>query len=331
MPTIQRLNRDEQLRAIADPNRAAILRRLMVEPATISQLGSVFGKHPAWIRHHVKTLESAGLVVLAETRTTRNYTEKYYAASAPAFIVEQTIRPDLAAGAPPLVFASHDFALELLTAPTEDGTPTALSAVAGSLDSLIAMRQGIADVAGAHLLDVPSGEYNVPYVRHLFPDRSVVVVTVAHRDQGLIVAPDNPLGLRAVADLSRPNVRFVNRNRGSGTRVWLDAALLAAGIPHDSIDGYAQEVMTHSEAADAISSGTADAALGVRAAADAAGLGFVELFTERYDLVIAEDAIDNPSLAPLLDRLHSGDFRKAARQLHGYDTAETGHERRVAI
>lgn len=329
MNSIMRIERDEQLRAIADPNRTAILRRLMIAPATISQLGVVFGKHPAWIRHHVKVLETAGLIVLSETRTTRNYTEKFYVAAAPAFVVEQTLRPDAAAGAPPLIFASSDFALALLASGDDAEHPAALTAVTGSLDSLIAVRQGLADVAGCHLLDEPSGDYNVPYVRHLFPDRPVAVVTLAHREQGLMVQEGNPLGLRGVEDLVDERVRFVNRNRGSGTRVWLDMTLHRARIPTERVRGYEDELVTHAQAAAAVERGQADVTLGIRAAADSAGLSFIPLFTERYDLVMPAERVDEPSLSRLLERLHGRAFRTGAGRLSGYDLSESGQERSV--
>jgi putative molybdopterin biosynthesis protein len=302
----------------------------MAGRATISQLGSVFGKHPAWIRHHVKTLEAAGLVSLVETRTVRNYTEKYYAATAPAFVVDVAVRPTAADGALPIIFASSDFALAIL-AGADDEDPRALTAVTGSLDSLIAVRQGLADIAGCHLLDAPSGEYNVPYVRHLFPDRSVIVTTLADREQGLIVAAGNPLALTRIADVAQSGVRFMNRNRGSGTRVWLDIALQRARIDHDAIAGYSREVDTHALAAAAVAQGSADVALGIRAAAEDAGVGFVPLFTERYDLVMPTEVHDSPAVAPLLDRLHGAVFRSRARQLSGYDTTRTGTERHIAV
>lgn len=326
-----RLDRAEQFRAIADPNRTAILRRLMAAPATISQLGAVFGKHPAWIRHHVKTLEAAGLIVLSETRTTRNYTEKYYSAAAPAFVVEQALRPDAEDGAPPLVFASSDFALALLTSGDDVEPPPALTAVTGSLDSLIAVRQGLADVAGCHLLDEPSGEYNVPYVRHLFPDRPIAVITLAHREQGLMVVSGNPFALRGVDDLADPKIRIVNRNRGSGTRVWFDMALHRAGIPHGALTGYEDELVTHAQAAAAVAEGRAAAALGIRAAAEEASLGFVPLFTERYDLVMPAERLEDPALARLLERLHGRAFQLSAGRLRGYDTSETGRARSVDV
>lgn len=324
MASLTRLTRDEQLRAVADPNRLSILRELMVAPATISQLGARRDRHPAWIRHHVKVLESAGLVSLVETRTVRNYTEKYYGACAPAFVIDRVVRPE-GPGSPLVVFASHDFAMGLLAEGSAEGHRPVMG-VSGSLDNLIALRQGLADLAGCHLLDVPSGEYNVPHVRHLFPDRAVEVFTVAHREQGLITAPGNPLGLAGVGDLPTPGVRFVNRNRGSGTRLWLDAHLHMQSIEGFDIAGYDNEVETHTEAAAAVASGGADAALGVRAAAEAEELGFVPLFRERYDLIVPRDRLEEPEVSRLLGRLQSKGFKTETARISGYDTDETGNE-----
>jgi putative molybdopterin biosynthesis protein len=329
MASFTRLTRDEQVRAVADPHRLRILRELIVAPATISQLGRRFGKHPAWIRYHVKVLEGAGLVSLVETRVVRNYTEKYYGACAPAFVIDRVVRPE-GPDAPLMLFASHDFAVGLLTQDYEEHRPPVVG-VSGSLDNLIALRQGVADVAGCHLLDVPSGEYNLPHVRHIFPDRDVEVFTVAHREQGLFTAPGNPLGFHEVPDLATPGVRFVNRNRGSGTRLWLDAQLGHEGVGHASIEGYDREVTTHTEAARVVATGGADAALGVRAAAEAESIGFVPLFWERYDLVVPRDRLAEAEVAGLIDRLGSGRFRRAASRLPGYDVDETGAHRSSEI
>ncbi len=329
MASLTRLTGDDQLRAIADSHRLSILQDLMTAPATISQLGAKRGKHPAWIRHHVKVLEAAGLISLVETRTVRNYTEKYYGAAAPALMIERVVRPE-GPDAPVVVFASHDFAMGLLASEAEEGHRPVIG-VSGSLDNLIALRQGLADVAGCHLLDVPSGEYNLPYVRHLFPDRPVSVFTVAHREQGLITAPGNPRGLTGVTDLPGSGLRFVNRNRGSGTRLWLDVSLQRAGIDADAVEGYDIEVETHSEAAEEVATGRADVALGVRAAAESEGLGFVPLFRERYDIVVATDRLGEPEVSLLVERLQSRPFRRAAEQLRGYDTDETGTERVVGL
>lgn len=329
MATLARISRDDQLAAIADPTRQSMLRELMATPATISQLGARRGKHPAWVRYHIKVLEHAGLVTLVETRKVRNYTEKYYGASAQAFLIERVLRPDTPDGPPALVFASHDLAVSLLASETDEAHRPIVG-VTGSLDSLIAVRQGIADIAGCHLLDEPSGEYNLPYVRHLFPDRSVVVTTVAHREQGLITAPGNPLALRSVADIAERGTRMINRNGGSGTRVWFDQQLAALGLDGSAIVGYETEVQTHSEAACAVAAGLADVAIGIRAAADAEELGFVPLFRERYDLVVRKDRLGDPGVDSFLNVLHSRRFRSEAGKLHGYDTDETGDEHGMA-
>jgi putative molybdopterin biosynthesis protein len=324
------IDQPQALKAVADPKRLELLRRLMASKETISSLGQAMGKHPAWIRHHVKALEAAGLVALVEERTTRNYTEKFYRACAPAFTVSMLLRPELHGERPLVALASSDFALELLADEVAADTRM-VSAVAGSLDCLIGVRQGLADIAGCHLLDAESGQYNLPYARHLFPDRDVVVVTLAHREQGLIVAPGNPLKLTSVADIAERGARFVNRNRGSGTRLWLDRHLSEAGVASEAIAGFGTEVNTHTQAAAVVASGAADAALGVRAAAGRAALGFVPLFSERYDLVMPADVYRTEEAERVLDRLHQRTFRRAVAGITGYDSHATGQEYRVAV
>lgn len=327
MRQLQTVESAEALRALADPNRLAILRQLMAAPQTISSLGALFDRHPAWIRHHVKALEAAGLVALHETRTTRNYTEKFYRAESSAFTVSMLIRPG--AGSPVAALVSSDFAVELLVG--DEGHPDLAAAVTGSLDGLIGVRQGLADIAGCHLLDSETGEYNVPFARHLFPDRDVVVVTLAHREQGLIVGEGNRLGLTGVADVVERGARFVNRNRGSGTRLWLDSELRRAGIASSAMSGYDRVVDTHSEAARAIAEGSADAAVGISAAAAQFGLQFIPLFRERYDLVMLRDAYESEQVERVIERLHTRAFKRSVSALTGYDTAATGDEHRLAI
>lgn len=330
MDALMELDRPSALKALSDRNRLQVLRLLMARRETISSLGTLLERHPAWVRHHVKTLEAAGLVALVEEKTTRNYTEKYYRACASAMTVRMLLRPEAYGGRPIVAMASSDFAMELLAEESETG-PGLVTGVSGSLDSLIGVRQGLADIAGCHLLDVESGEYNVPYAKHLFPDRDVVVVTLAHREQGLITAPGNPLALKALSDVAERRARFVNRNRGSGTRVWLDRQLAAQRLEPETIEGFDNEVNTHAAAAALIVRGEADAALGIRAAADRAGLGFVPLFTERYDLVIPADVYGTQEATRLLDRLHGRAFRTAVGGLCGYDSHATGNEYRVAV
>jgi putative molybdopterin biosynthesis protein len=303
----------------------------MVRPATISQLGRSFAKHPAWVRHHIVTLERAGLVELAEERVTRNYTEKFYRATAGAFSVHELIVPEYDDGEHLVALGSNDPVLELLAAGEDAEDPSVVPVSIGSLDGLIALRQGLSDIAGCHLLDVDSGDYNVPFVRHLFPDRSVVVLTLVHREQGLVTASGNPLKLREIADVVRPDVRLINRNPGSGTRLWLDQQLQALGVSASLVPGYDTTATTHAEVAEAVASGTADVGIAVRVVAERAGLGFVPLFRERYDLVIPAERYEDPALRPLLDRLGERAFRDAVGRLPGYDMETSGREVRLAV
>lgn len=331
MRTLRNIDHAEGLRAVADPNRMTILRMLMVRKHTISSIGVAMDKHPAWVRHHVKQLESAGLVALVEERTTRNYTEKFYRACAPAYTVSYLIRPEEAEYRPLVALASHDFAMELLAGDESALGEGIITGIAGSLDALIGVRQGLADFAGCHLLDPDTGEYNVPYARHLFPDRDIVVVTLAHREQGLMVAPGNPLKIKRPADLQEGRARFANRNRGSGTRLWLDRHVAHEGINSGAIVGFDREVATHTEAAALVAAGEADASLGIRAAADQADLDFIPLFQERYDLVIPQAVYDTPAATQMLERLHEKSFRTAVNRISGYDARSTGDEYRLAL
>lgn len=326
---IERLDRLEVLRTIAEPHRYEVLRRILAAPQTISSLGAAMGRHPAWVRHHVKALEAAGLISLAEERTTRNYTEKIYRASAAAFTVSMLVRPGLEDDTRMVAMVSDDFAVEALAAVPDERVRIA-AAVTGSLDGLMGVRQGLADIAGCHLLDADTGEYNVPYVRHVFPDRDVVVVTVAHREQGLMVAPGNPLRLSTLADVAATGARFVNRNRGSGTRLWIDRALAQVGLGPENVSGYDDDVGTHSAAAQRVERGDADVAVGIAAAAEQHSLDFVPLFRERYDLIMTEEVHETEEVARLIERIGGAEFRRTVSRLRGYDATATGDERLVA-
>jgi len=325
------LDRPEQLRALSDPARVAILRRLMAAPATLTQLGAALDRHPAWIRHHVKQLEGAGLIELAETRKVGGYTEKYYRATARTFTVTSMIFPDPGERGLVVIVGSDDPALRLLAARAhaDPAGPDVFALATGSLEGLIALRQGLGDAAGCHLLDPETGEYNVPYAQRIFPGRRLVLVTLAQREQGLIVGSGNPLGLHSLRDVVDSSATFVNRNDGSGTRIWLDRALTDQRLPPASLTGYDHTVATHDEVARAVAGGAA-AGVGVRAAAAAHGLGFVPLFDERYDLVIPAERHESPAVQAVLRRLRDREFRRAVRRLGGYRTRHTGDERLVA-
>lgn len=321
MKTISPLVSFDQIKLLADPRRMEIVRLLMSEPATLSQLGRAIGKHPAWIQHHMKTLEAGGLVEIAEVRVTAGVTEKFYRAKAGGFLLQEMILPH--SEKPVLVFSgSHDLAIERLAEQLARYVEILVHPV-GSLDGLVNLRMGLCNASGAHLLDT-TGEYNTPFVSRLFPDRRMHLVTLAHRTQGWMVAPGNPHQIRSAADLPRPGIRFINRNPGSGTRLWLDGELHRLAIAPSAIPGYEKIAQTHTQAASAIQSGQADAALGLEAAAIQHGLDFVPLFAERYDLVLPDEQLK--ALAPLLDTLQTQTFRRGMDGLRGYDTSHTGEE-----
>jgi putative molybdopterin biosynthesis protein len=194
----------------------------------------------------------------------------------------------------------------------------------GSLGGLIALAEGMADLAGCHLWDAESDSYNAPFVRRLLPGRQVALVTLAHRRLGLIAPAGNPQGLRGLEDLARPGLRFVNRQAGSGTRVWLDATLRQQGIDPAQIQGYADERMTHSEVAAAVAAGQADAGFGLQAVALTYSLEFIFLVQERYDLVIPAESMDRASLARLVEWLAGDEARQVISGFGGYDAGETG-------
>lgn len=296
-----------------------ILRLLMAAPATLTLLARTLKQSPAWVRHHILALESAGLIEISEIRKTGKVTEKFYRAKADALLLQEIVLPK--SRKPSLIFSgSHDIALENVTDHLTRHF-NLLSLPVGSLDGLVNLRQGLCQISGSHLLD-ESGEYNTPFVKHLFPERDVEVITLAYRMQGLMLAGGNPKGIKKVADIAKPNVRFVNRNRGSGTRLWLDAELRRLRIPVEKISGYENQVKTHSEAANLITQNKADVSLGLQAAAHQKGLDFIPLFDERYDLVLPREQEKN--LNPLLDYIQTADFREMLSSLTGYNTRHSG-------
>ena len=194
----------------------------------------------------------------------------------------------------------------------------------GSLGGLMALAEGKADLAGCHLLDVETGLYNEPYLRKLFPGKRMLAVRLASRRIGLITAPGNPLGICTLEHLFQPAVRFVNRQPGSGTRVWLDAQLRRLNLNSENLSGYAFEKLTHSEVARAVAEGQADAGLGLQSAAQAFGLSFSPLVEEPYDLVTYETQATQPPLQNLLEWLAAPGSCLQLAHLPGYDFSQTG-------
>lgn len=321
MRKVQSIHSFGMIKLLADPRRMDILRRLMASPATLTHLARTMKQSPAWIRHHILALEAANLVEVSEIRKTGKVTEKFYRAKADALLLQEIILPKTKR--PAVIFSgSHDLALEGIAAHLEKHVML-LSLPVGSLDGLVNLRQGLCQISGSHLLDV-SGEYNTPFIRHLFPDREVEIVTLAYRTQGLILASGNPLGVKKISDVAKPGLRFVNRNAGSGTRLWLDAELRKLKIPIDKVNGYEKFVKTHSEAARWIAGNKADAALGLQAAAYQHGLDFIPVFEERYDLVLPRE--NEKSLLPLLEYLQTSTFRTELNALTGYNSTHSGEQ-----
>lgn len=221
---------------------------------------------------------------------------------------------------------SHDPAMTLIAARFADFAPgqTPQLTFNGSLGGLIALAEGEADLAGCHLWDEESDSYNVPFVRRLLPGQLVALLTLAHRRLGFLAAAANPMQVTTLAGLAHSGLRFVNRQRGAGTRVWLDAHLHQLGIAPEQLPGYDQEKYTHSEVAQMIAEGQADIGLGVEAAALAFGLGFVPLTQERYDLVIPADVWESSPVQALAHWLATEAAQAEITTLGGYDVRETG-------
>jgi putative molybdopterin biosynthesis protein len=219
---------------------------------------------------------------------------------------------------------SHDITLDLMAQYLAPRGRRLASANVGSLGGLVALRRREAHLAGSHLLDPERGEYNLAYVRQYLSGQPVILVALVGREQGLMVKKGNPLHIHSWEDLARPEVTFINRQRGAGTRVLLDYQLGILGIEPESVGGYNQEEYTHLGVAAAVASGRANCGLGIAAAAQALELDFVPLSQERYDLVIPEDYYHSELLAPLLDLLEEPDFRQAVASMPGYDIEPMG-------
>jgi len=225
-----------------------------------------------------------------------------------------------------LCTGSHDMAIGVLEDQLKQVHPRLKIAATnvGSLGGLLAMQRGETHIAGTHLLDVDSGTYNVPDIKRTIPKVPVVLVHLAQREQGILVARGNPKSIRSLQDLARKGVRFVNRQPGSGTRVLLDHELKKLGIAAASISGYERDEFTHMAVGVAIASGLADAGLGVRAAAQALALDFIPVASEEYDLLIARAFFESPRGDQLLKIIGAAGFKRAVAALGGYEAARAG-------
>lgn len=194
----------------------------------------------------------------------------------------------------------------------------------GSMGGLLALQESKADLAGMHLWDAATDTYNLPFIEKTLPAIPLCLVTFAHRRLGLIVSPGNPFRIQSLRDLLRPELRFVNRQAGSGTRVWLDSNLERLQIPVDLIDCYRNERTTHSDVARAVAESSAEVGLGLESAADAFGLDFIPLARERYDLVMRAETAALPAVQAWIGWLGSEEGRGWIRRFKGYEVQETG-------
>ena len=256
---------------------------------------------------------------LSRSREVRGFVEKYYQATAQAYFVNYAVLPQPGKQGTVFALGSHDLALELLADHLEQdsATPNLVALPVGSLDGLIALRQGFCQLTGCHLFDPVGGEYNTSYVRHLFPGQPMHVVTLAHREQGLLIAPGNPHQIRGLEDLGREDLTIHQPQNGFGDASVAGSAIGTLGVDAAQIRGYNQEVSTHSQVAEAVLQGKADLGLGVLAAARQFDLDFIPLFQERFDLVIPDERFQDPFLAPALEIIHDLNFRRAVSAAGG--------------
>jgi putative molybdopterin biosynthesis protein len=194
----------------------------------------------------------------------------------------------------------------------------------GSMEGLMSLYHKQAQISGIHLWDDKTQEYNLPYIHYVLPGESVTLLNLVQRVQGLIVQPGNPWGLQSWGDLTQKGLRFINRQRGSGTRLKLDSYLSNAKISPAEIQGYTQEVNTHMDIASCVANNQADVGIGVQSAAHRMGLDFIPLFHERYDLVLLNEIIPADALAHIQTILRAPSFHKAIERQVGYDTSMTG-------
>jgi putative molybdopterin biosynthesis protein len=250
-------------------------------------------------------------------------------ARAGARIAARALRPLAQIERTLLAVGSHDVALDLLAGRLAEDGVELVSAHVGSIAGLVALRERSAHLAGTHVLDPEAGSYNDAAVRRYGPREPVALVRLAQREQGLVIARGNPLGIATLADVARTRARYVNRQPDAGTRILLDALLARAQIDPASIAGYERLEFSHLAVAQLVANGSADAGLAIRAAARAFGLEFISVAWEPYDLALPASSLKEPRIARLLAILREPGFRAEVEALGGYDCAHGGEVRIV--
>jgi len=225
-----------------------------------------------------------------------------------------------------IVTGSHDLVLDILRNELQEEFSdfNLVSFNVGSMGGLLALKQKRTHLATAHLLDPESGEYNFPYIKKMLPQRELIVVNLTYREQGIMVKRGNPKNIKGIDDLIKKDIKFINRQKGSGTRVLLDYLLKKKGINPLDIQGYSKEEYTHLMVASAIAEGSVDAGLGILSAAKAFHLDFVPVAKERYDIIIPKEYYSSLKIQKLLTIIRSEKFRKKVLSLGGYDLSQSG-------
>ncbi len=227
-----------------------------------------------------------------------------------------------------VMVGSHDLTLDLLANLLgKYYPPISLSSHSvGSLGGILALKSGICHIAGLHLIDPDTGEYNFSYIKNYLKGIKVKVINLVHREQGLIVQRENPKGLKGLVDLLRKDIIFINRQKGSGTRILLDHELRNLSIDPGQIKGYEKEEFTHMAVASMVASGMVDAGLGILSAARAMDLDFIPVAKERYDLVIPSLHFEDEKIQGLITTIRSKEFKAEVLRMGGYDVSMTGEE-----
>jgi excisionase family DNA binding protein len=198
------------------------------------------------------------------------------------------------------------------------------SANIGSMNGLTALNSGYTDIAWTHLLDPKSGSYNIPYISSLVPDIKAVVINLFYREIGFITAPGNPLHISGFRDLARKDVRIINRQKGSGTRLLLDYHLKEMGVSPSDISGYEQEVYTHFNVGVSVLSGESDVGIATAAVSKLLGLPFIPITKESFDMVLDQSTFFEKGIQALIAILNALDFRKGVERLGNYDFRDAG-------
>lgn len=225
-----------------------------------------------------------------------------------------------------VVIGSHDPLLDELADMLHLGDPRLYmsSSHVGSMGGIMAIRRGEAHMAGCHLLDTADGTYNRSFIRKYFPKGDVKLVSCVGRQQGLMVARGNPLNICSFADISRQGIRYVNRQKGSGTRILTDYLCSREKVEPSDVYGYTREELTHTSVAAQIACGSADVGMGIYSAAKLHDLDFIPICIEEYDLIIPDHAWDSPMVQQLLTILRSDAFREKILSMGGYTVDHPG-------